>query len=330
MAVVAVLGDGSWGTAIALHLAQDPNHQVRLWSARWENARLLREERENKRFLPGIRIPQNILLTDNELEAIESTDVWVTAIPTTYLRSTISRFQNKRQSPPIVVSLTKGIEIETFRRPSEIIEEVLQTDRIGVLSGPSHAEEVCKGKPCSLVMASEDATLARQLQEMFNTERFRVYTNPDMIGVELSGALKNVIGIAAGICDGLRFGDNAKSALLTRGLVEMARFGMAFGAEHSTFYGLAGIGDLITTCFSPYGRNRRVGERLGQGDSLDKIISDSPMIAEGITTSRSVYERTHSMGLEMPIMTGVYEVLYRGKSPLEAVQELMSRRLKKE
>jgi glycerol-3-phosphate dehydrogenase (NAD(P)+) len=198
------------------------------------------------------------------------------------------------------------------------------------LSGPSHAEEVVVGMPTSVVVAADDGSLADDIQRVFATDRFRIYTNNDVLGVELAGALKNVIGIAAGIGDGLGFGDNAKSALLTRGLVEMARFGVALGAEHATFQGLAGMGDLITTCISRHGRNRRVGERLGKGERIADILADMAMVAEGVTTARSVYERTQRMGLDMPIMTIVYRVIYEGLSPLDAVNMLMTREPRRE
>src|SRR5947209_5575717 len=246
---IAVLGDGAWGTATAILLACNPGHRVRLWSARAGNGRLLHERRENVHYLPGVPIPESVELTTDEAAAVEGAALWVSAVPTVYLRPTLSRFRSLPHRAP-VVSLTKGIEIDTFRRPSEIIEEVLGVDRVAVLSGPSHAEEVSRGMPTSVSAASPDAALATEVQRRFSNDRVRVYTNPDVIGVELAGALKNVIGIAAGVCDGLGFGDNAKSALLTRGLVEMARFGGALGAEHATFQGLAGMGDLITTCFS--------------------------------------------------------------------------------
>jgi glycerol-3-phosphate dehydrogenase (NAD(P)+) len=326
---IAVLGDGAWGTAAALLLARTPEHKVRLWSARPANHRVLCERRENMAYLPGVPVPPAIELTLDEKSAIDGAALWVSAIPTVYLRSTLSRFRGLAQRAP-VVSLTKGIEMESFRRPSEIIEEVLDIDGVAVLSGPSHAEEVSRGMPTSVSAASQDSALAAEVQRLFSTDRFRVYTNPDVVGVELAGALKNVIGIAAGVCDGLGFGDNAKSALLTRGLVEMSRFGVALGAEHATFAGLAGMGDLITTCFSKHGRNRRVGERLGRGEKLADILASTPMVAEGVTTAKSVRERTRQMGLDMPIMTAIYRVLYEDQSPLEAVNELMTRQPKSE
>jgi glycerol-3-phosphate dehydrogenase (NAD(P)+) len=327
---LAILGDGAWGTAIALLLARSPDHRVRLWSAREENARILRERRENVRLLPGVRLPESIELTTDPAMAVEGADLWISAIPTVYLRQTLSQFRGRCRPEQPVISLTKGIEIDTFCRPTEIITDVLGSDRVAALSGPSHAEEVCRGLPCSVVVAASDSSLAGWLQRLFFTERFRVYTSGDLVGVEVAGALKNIIGVAAGIGDGLGFGDNAKSALMTRGLVEMARFGVALGAEHGTFQGLAGMGDLITTCISPHGRNRRVGERLGKGEKLAQILASSPMVAEGVTTAKSVHERAVRMGIEMPITTSVYQVLYEDKSPLTAVEELMSRTPRRE
>jgi glycerol-3-phosphate dehydrogenase (NAD(P)+) len=324
---IAVLGDGAWGTAAALLLAGKPDLHVRLWSARAEGGQRLKRDRQNVRYLPGVPILPVVELVTDPAEAVAGVELLVSAIPTVYLRPTLERFQPLTVPETPVVSLTKGVELSTFRRPSEIIAEVLGTERVVALSGPSHAEEVSRGMPTSVVVAGADGALAARVQELFLTERFRVYTNPDLVGVELAGALKNVIGIAAGIGDGLGLGDNAKSALLTRGLVEMTRFGLALGAEPDTFQGLAGVGDLITTCFSPHGRNRRVGERLGHGESLDAIRATMPAVAEGVTTAKSVHDRTRPMGLEMPITTVVYRVLYEGLSPGEALHELMTRRI---
>jgi len=329
MTTFTVLGSGGWGTAIAMLLAQNPAHRVRLWSAHRDNAERLQQTRENTRLLPGVRIPDSVQITGDLAEAAEATDCWVTAIPTAYLRDTIARFVAVRKVDVPIVSLTKGLEIATFRRPSEIIGELLKTEQVAVLSGPSHAEEVARGLPTSVVVAATDGGLATWVQQRFGTDRFRVYTNGDLVGVELAGALKNVIGIAAGVCDGLGFGDNAKAGLLTRGLVEMTRFGVAHGAEPATFSGLAGTGDLITTCFSPHGRNRRVGYRLGRGETISDVLA-GPQVAEGVFTSCSVHERTTRTGLDAPIMTGVYQVLHEGKPPLAAVQDLMTRSQKQE
>ncbi|MBY0523743.1 MAG: NAD(P)-dependent glycerol-3-phosphate dehydrogenase [Gemmataceae bacterium] len=326
----AILGDGAWGTAIALLLAPVEGHRVSLWSAREENARLLRERRENVTFLPGVPIPSTIELTTDVREAVADADLCVSAVPTVYLRATLQKVTPTLRADLPVLSLAKGLENETFLRPTEILREVLGVERTATLSGPSHAEEVSRGLPTSVVAASADFDLARWIQQRFSTERFRVYTNQDVVGVELGGALKNVIAIAAGISDGLSFGDNTKSALLTRGVAEMARFGAALGAEHETFFGLAGIGDLITTCISRHGRNRHVGERLGRGEKLADILSHMKMVAEGVYTTRSVYFRAEKMGIDMPITREVYRVLYEDKDPRTAVSDLMLREPKRE
>jgi glycerol-3-phosphate dehydrogenase (NAD(P)+) len=324
-ATITVIGAGAWGTAVAVLLARQPGNRVRLWGARAESVHLLQQKRENARLLPGVAIPEPVTITDDPAKAVHQADLWIIAIPTAFLRETLTRFIGLTSTGIPAVSLTKGIETATFQRPSEIIAAVLGIQSVAVLSGPSHAEEVARGLPTSVVVASSDLGLAGWVQRLFGTDRFRVYTNGDLVGVELAGALKNVLGIAAGVCDGLNFGDNAKAALLTRGLVEMTRFGVAHGAEPATFVGLAGIGDLITTCFSPHGRNRRVGERLARGEAVADVLA-GPQIAEGVNTSRSVYDRSQQMRLDVPIMTAVYQLLYEGKPPAAAVQELMTRR----
>jgi glycerol-3-phosphate dehydrogenase (NAD(P)+) len=326
----AVLGDGAWGTAIALLLAQDPHHRVVLWSAREENGRILRERRENIRLLPGVPIPESVQLTTDAARATASADLWVAAVPTVYLRETLTRVRPQLRPGAPVLSLAKGLEIGTFLRPTEILTEVLGLERTVVLSGPSHAEEVSRGLPTSVVVAGGDLELARWIQTHFSTDRFRVYTSSDPVGVELAGALKNVIGVGAGISDGLGFGDNAKSALMARGLVEMTRFGAAHGADRRTFAGLAGLGDLITTCVSRHGRNRGFGERVGRGERPADVLSGMAMTAEGVYTARSVHERAQRMGIEMPITAEVYRVLYEGKDPRTAVNDLMLRSPKKE
>jgi glycerol-3-phosphate dehydrogenase (NAD(P)+) len=328
-ASIAILGAGGWGTALALVLAR-PGRRVALWCARPEHAGPMLQRRENTRFLPGISLPDSILLTTDVTEATRDADLLVTAIPTVYLRATLGRVASEVPANIPVLSLTKGLEIATFRRPTEIIEETLGARPLAVLSGPSHAEEVARGLPTTLVAASADVELARWVQGAFSTDRFRVYTNPDLVGVELAGALKNIIGIAAGICDGLGFGDNAKSALMTRGLAEIARFGVAWGGAAPTFWGLAGMGDLITTCISPHGRNRRVGIRLGKGEKPADILGSMTMVAEGVNTARSVHERAQQMGVAMPITAEVYRVLYEDKDPRQAVQDLMLRAPKEE
>jgi glycerol-3-phosphate dehydrogenase (NAD(P)+) len=326
----AVLGDGGWGTAVALLLAHHADHRVALWSAREEYGRLLRERRENVRFLPGVPIPQSVELTTDVNRAADGADLWVAAIPTVYLREVLTRVAPRLRPGPPVLSVAKGLERDTFARPTEIVTQVLGAGRTAVLSGPSHAEEVSRGLPTSVVAASRDPELARQVQRWFSTDRFRVYTNADPLGVELAGALKNVIGVAAGVGDGLGFGDNAKSALLARGLVEITRFGAALGADPETFAGLAGLGDLITTCVSRHGRNRRVGERIGRGERLADILASTEMVAEGVYTAHSVHHRALQMGVDMPITAEVYRMLYEGKDPRAAVTDLMTRSPKEE
>ena len=323
----AILGAGAWGTAIAVVLTGNPRHRVRLWSARSENARELHERRENVRLLPGVKIPESVLLTTDINEAVADTDLLIDAVPTIHLRSVFERIAPAIPAEKPVLSLSKGLEISTFLRPTEILKQVLGPRPAAVLSGPSHAEEVGRGLPASLVAASDDLELARWVQQRFSTERFRVYTNLDIVGVELAGALKNIIGIAAGISDGLGFGDNTKAALLTRGLAEMARFGVALGAEQQTFWGLAGMGDLITTCMSGHGRNRHVGQLLAQGKKMKEILAGMTMVAEGVYTTKSVHEKAAKMGIAMPITHEVYRVLYEDKDPKQAVTDLMMREL---
>ena len=325
----AVLGSGAWGTAIAMILAQNPQHRVALWSARSENA-AWHARRENVRLLPGVMIPPSIALTTQIQQAVEQADLLIAAIPTVHLRATLESIAPALPRDKPLLSLAKGLENHTFRRPTEIAVEVLGPRAVAVLSGPSHAEEVARGLPTTLVAASDDLPLARWVQQCFSTERFRVYTNLDLVGVELAAALKNVIGIAAGINDGLGLGDNCKSALLTRGLAEMARFGVALGAESQTFWGLAGMGDLITTCISRHGRNRAIGERLAKGEKLADIQASTAMVAEGVFTARSVYEKSQQMGIPMPISEQVYRALYEGKNPRDAVNDLMLRELRSE
>jgi glycerol-3-phosphate dehydrogenase (NAD(P)+) len=320
-----VLGAGAWGTAIALHLVQNTDHRVRLWSARPQTAAELIARRENVTLLAGVPIPESVEISADAARSLADADLVIAAVPTVYMRATLQPLADLIQPATPVLSLAKGVENETFLRPTQIIGALWRTKRMAVLSGPSHAEEVSRGLPASLVAASGDLGLARWVQQCFTTDRFRVYTNFDVVGVELGGALKNVLAIAAGIGDGLGFGDNSKAALLTRGLVEMVRFGVALGAEHATFFGLAGMGDLITTCFSPHGRNRRVGQRLAAGESLEAILAATSMVAEGVYTTRSVYARACQMGIDMPIVAEVYRVLYEKKPPLQAVSDLMLR-----
>ena len=313
------------GTACAIVLAEKPEQRVSLWARNADHASEMVKTRENKRLLPGITIPDSIEVTSDISAAVADSDLLVMAVPTAFLRNCLSEISVHLTDDRPVVSVIKGIENETFQRPSEIIGEVLGSRAVVSLSGPSHAEEITRRLPASVVAASGDLALARRVQQTFTTDRFRVYTNVDIIGVELAAALKNVIAIAAGICDGLGYGDNAKSALMTRGLVEMTRFGTSLGAEAQTFTGLAGMGDLITTCASPYSRNRNVGERLGKGETLEQILQSMDAVAEGVWTTRSVHELAGTHGIEMPITAEVFRVLFEDKRAVEATDSLMMR-----
>lgn len=322
---ITVLGSGAMATACSILLADHAGQDVSLWARNPRHAADMRQHRENRRLLPGVSIPESIEIVSDIEAAVAGADFLVAAIPTAYLREALEAIAGILTANRPVVSVVKGMENETFLRPSQIISEVLGNRAVVALGGPSHAEEIARRLPASVVAASGDVALAQQVQAIFTTDRFRVYTNTDLVGVELAAALKNVIALAAGICDGLGYGDNAKSALMTRGLVEMTRFGVTLGAEPSTFAGLAGMGDLITTCISPYGRNRRVGERLGRGETLSDILASMEAVAEGVGTTRSVYELAEQRGIEMPITTEIFRVLFEDKPPEEATDALMLR-----
>ena len=322
---VTVLGDGSFGTALSLQLAKN-DCEVRLWSAFAEQSAAIARDRENKRYLPGIHLPGNVHPVPDPIEATADAELVVSVVPTQHLRSVAERFEPALSEHVPLVSASKGLEIETFHRPSEILLEVLGARPIAVLTGPSHAEEVARGLPASVVAASEDAQLAALVQATFNGETFRVYTSTDRTGAELGGALKNVIALAAGISDGLGLGDNAKAALLTRGMVEMARYGVREGARAETFFGLAGVGDLVTTCCSKHSRNRAVGERIGRGATLAEVLEEMDMVAEGVWTTRALFgPESEARAVSLPIAEQVYAVLFDERDPREAVTALMQR-----
>jgi glycerol-3-phosphate dehydrogenase (NAD(P)+) len=321
---ITVIGNGGWGTTLAILLCKK-GYEITLWGANATYVDYLKEKRENIKFLKGIQIPPEIHITSDISHKLMGTQLIISATPTPYLRSVLTKFKEIFIPGIPIVSVTKGIENETLMRPSEIITSILGKQPVSLLLGPSHAEEVIRGLPTTVVASSNDVHLAQRIQQIFTTDRFRVYTNPDMIGVELGAAMKNVIAIASGICDGLRFGDNSKAALITRGLAETSRFGIAMGAQRSTFSGLTGLGDLITTCISPYGRNRWVGEQIGKGRKLEEILEDMEQIAEGIWTTKSVMALSSKFNVEMPITKEIYNVLFTNKSPIEAVSNLMMR-----
>lgn len=329
---IALLGDGGWGTALACVLAGN-GHTVRLWGAFPEVTAEIADAKENQRFLPGVPIPDGVTPVCEMEAALADCALVVFSTPVVYLRSVAEKAaklmagQNRLRT----VCVAKGIERETLLRASEVLANVLGGNEIGMLFGPSHAEEVARGMPTTVVAAARDDAFAQMIQTTFMTGSFRVYTSNDPVGVEIGAAVKNVIAVAAGISDGLNLGDNAKAALLTRGLAEIARLGMSLGAKRETFSGLSGLGDLITTCVSPHGRNRRIGLEIGRGKSLDEALAMlHPMVPEGVFTTQSVCALAKREGVEMPISQAVYEVLINGKPPLEAVGELMTREAKPE
>ena len=326
---ISVLGTGGWGTALSIVL-HNKGHNVTLWGSTPDYVEYLKKHRENKKYLKGIEIPSDLKITSDIAETQIETDLIVIAIPTPYVRKTIKPFKNHYLPGTPIVSVIKGIENETLMRGSEILRDVLGEQPIALLLGPSHAEEVARKLPTTVVIACNDIQVAKEIQDIFITERFRVYTNTDVIGVEIGTSIKNVIAIAAGICDGLGFGDNSKAALITRGLAEMTRLGVAMGGQRDTFSGLAGLGDLITTCVSPYGRNRLVGEQIAKGKKLSQILEEMDQVAEGILTTKSVCKLANKYNVEMPITKEIYNVLFEDKDPIKAVNELMVREPKSE
>jgi glycerol-3-phosphate dehydrogenase (NAD(P)+) len=326
--IVTVLGDGGWGTALALLLTEN-GHEVRLWSKFPDYAAELAASRVNRKFLPGIAIPPEVFITADAAKALAAATLVVVAIPTQFARASLESLKPHFKSPR-AVSVAKGLENATLARPSEIIKQVVNPSLIAVLAGPSHSEEVARGLPASVVCASRDVDFARDVQAVFSNRHFRVYANTDPLGVELCGAVKNIIAIAAGISDALGFGDNAKSALLTRGLVEIVRLGERVGAQNETFYGLAGLGDLITTSISPYGRNRRVGMEIGKGRRLKDILAGMEQVAEGVPATKAVLDLARRLDVDMPITAEVHQILFEDKDPRQAVVDLMMRSLKDE
>ena len=324
MAKISVLGSGSWGMALAL-LLYNNGHEVLLWSARPEDARKLREKRENPDRLPGVRLPDEIeILTDLE-RALKDVDVTVLAVASPYIRSTAHKMAPFVCGNQKIVNVAKGLEEKTLKTLSEVIEEEIPQGNVAVLSGPSHAEEVGRGLPTTCVVSAHTQETAEYLQSIFMSPVFRVYTTPDILGVELGGALKNVIALAAGTADGLGYGDNTKAALIARGITEIGRLGKKMGAQMETFYGLSGIGDLIVTCASKHSRNRKAGYLIGQGHTMEEAMDEVQMVVEGVYSARAARELAEKYEVEMPIITEVNRVLFEGKSAAEAVMDLMLR-----
>ncbi len=323
---VTVLGAGAWGTALALHLGK-AGHAVRLWGHDASHLRALETSRANERYLPGVSLPADWTYETDVRAAVEGCDVVVVSVPSRAFREVTLQLAD---CSSVVVSVTKGIEYETGLTMCGVLRQTAPKARVCALSGPSLAMEVARGIPTAVVAASTDPSVSLLTQSLFNTATFRVYTSADELGVELGGALKNVVAIAAGVCDGLGFGENSKAALITRGVVEMRRLGVACGAQGDTFAGLGGLGDLTVTCFSKLSRNRAFGERLGKGQTAAEIQSHTVSVAEGYPTCRSARSLARRLGVEMPIVDEVYAMCFEGKKPLEAVRALMNRDVKAE
>ena len=326
---IAVLGDGGWGTTLAIHLAKK-NYRVKLWGPFPDYIREMDKTRVNIKFLSGILIPDTVMLVDRLDAALKDTQLIVLATPSQYIRGLLNNLKPFDLSKHIILSVIKGIDEVTLLTMSGLIHKELGKIPFAVLSGPTIAHEVAKGIPSTAVVASKNPLIAVQLQKIFNTEHFRIYTNSDVIGVELGGSVKNVIAIACGVCDGLGFGTNTKAAILSRGLAEMARLGKALHAKSETFAGLTGLGDLVTTCFSVQSRNRFVGEQLGQGKSVEEITSQMHMVAEGVETVKAAYRLSRKYKIAMPITIEVFNIISKKKSPQAAVYDLMNRRVKAE
>ncbi len=326
---VSVLGDGGWGTALAL-VSQRKGNETLLWGAFPDYVKVLKDKRENKKFLPGVPLPAKLGISSDLKEAVSFGDILILAIPTQFLRNVLHKIKELGLSKKILVSVAKGIEKKTYLRPSEIVESILGPVNLAVLSGPSHAEEVARNIPTLVVVANKDEHFAAEVSEALRDRTFRVYLQTDIVGTELGGSLKNVVAIAAGICDGLGFGDNTKSGLLTRGLLEMTKLGVRLGANPNTFFGLSGLGDLMTTCFSQHGRNLMVGRELGKGKKIKDILAGMEMVAEGVDTSEAVAELSTRVGVGLPIMTEVYNVLFKGKDCSRAVEDLLARDAREE
>ncbi len=324
-----VIGDGGWGTALAL-LLHENGHRIKVWGPFRENIDATIEFHENKAFLPGIEIPHDIDWTAEAAEAVTGAEMVVMAVPTKFYAGVASSFGPHIPKAAQVVSVSKGFDPATLQRMSELASRLFPRSSIAVLSGPSHAEEVARGIPTAVVVASDDARQAGALQEAFGNKRFRVYTSTDVAGVELGGALKNVIAVAVGISDGMGFGDNTRAALITRGLAEITRLGVALGARAETFAGLSGMGDLVVTCTSSHSRNRSVGERLGKGETIDEILGGMKQVAEGVTNCKVARKIAREAGIEAPVTEEVYNIIYKNKDPRTAVDSLLSRDFKPE
>jgi glycerol-3-phosphate dehydrogenase (NAD(P)+) len=328
---ITVLGDGAWGTTLAILLSKN-GHEVMVWSVFGDHLDLLDKERENKKYLKGIKIPNNIIFEKDLKKAIDFGEYIIFSIPSKFFRNVARSIkkENVILKGKVFISVVKGLEQKTLKRMTEILKEELGKVQACVLSGPTIAIEVAKELPALVVIASKNKKIAEKIQDIFTNSYFRVYTSTDIIGVEMGGPLKNIIAVVAGISDGLGFGSNAKAAILSRGIVEIQRLGQEMGAKRKTFYGLAGLGDLSTTCISPESRNRTLGERIAKGEKLDDIINSTNSIIEGATTAEAVYQLSKKYKVDMPIVDSVYNILYKNMLPVEALKKMMERKKKPE
>ncbi|BFT94334.1 MAG: NAD(P)H-dependent glycerol-3-phosphate dehydrogenase [Minisyncoccus archaeiphilus] len=328
---ITILGDGAWGTTLA-SVASQNGHQVIVWSTFPDYLEVLDKKRENTRYMPGISIPKEIRFEPDLALAVSSSDIIIFAIPSKFFREIARKIKELGISlrGKVFVNVAKGIEQKTLKRMTEVMKDELGNVKTAVFSGPTIASEVARGLPALIVASARDKKDAKRIQEIFSNSYFRVYTSTDVLGVEMGGPLKNIIAVVAGISDGVGFGSNAKAAILTRGIVEIQRLGSAMGAKKKTFTGLAGLGDLSTTCISPESRNRSFGERIGKGEKMEDIVKNSTAIIEGATTTEAIYGLSKKYKVEMPITEQVYLVLYQGKDPKQAIADLMNRERKPE
>lgn len=329
MRKIGVIGAGSWGTALTV-LLNSNGHQVTVWSAIEDEIKMLQQEREHKDKLPGVALAESIQFTTDLQEAIAGKDLLVLAVPSPFTRSTSKRMKEFVEENQIIVNVAKGIEEDSMKTLTEIIEEEIPQAVVTVLSGPSHAEEVGKGLPTTCVVGAKDEKTAEYIQETFMNSVFRVYTSDDILGIELGGALKNVIALAAGVADGLGYGDNVKAALITRGISEISRLGVAMGGRKETFGGLTGIGDLIVTCASVHSRNRKAGMLIGQGYTMEEAMKEVKMVVEGVYSAKAALQLSRKYNVELPIIEQVAAVLFEGSEPKDAVDALMGREKKSE
>lgn len=327
---ISIIGDGGWGTALAVHLSRK-GYRVVLWGAFPEYVAKVAKTRLNEKFLPGVKIPSDVMLTSDLAQAVEPADLIVFAVPSQFAHRVIERMKDFSWSKKIFLSVTKGFDTDRLWRISEMVEHLLGPSvRFAVLSGPTIAREMANGIPTTAVVACKNLKTAQAIQNVFHSEGFRIYASSDVAGLEIGGSIKNVIALACGICDGLGFGTNTKAAIVTRGLFEISRLGKIYGAKPQTFAGLSGLGDLITTCFNETSRNRSVGQMLGEGRTLKQILSGMSMVAEGVETVKAAHRLARKHKIEMPITEEIFKILYKRKSASKAVKDLMSRKAKAE